>query len=164
MSSLTIDDIFHDYSYSSIPISCNKQGDNGIIKNFKRNIIDNLKFKHYIKKGDICSICFDEIWNRNNAFLTDCGHCFHYNCVINYELNNYFSHYGVLCPICRQDMGNYTDIKDKYPYSKNEIDKLIDFENNINFKIPKTCFNFHINHFNSHFHLLHYNHCYYCYH
>lgn len=163
MNSITLDDIFHDYdNLLSIPISVNKQENNGIIKKYNRNIIDNLKIKHYIKKGETCAICLDEIWHRHNSFLTDCGHCFHMNCIIKYEFNNYLSSNGILCPICRQDMGNYNDIKDKYHYSKNELDKLFDFENNINFKLPKICFNFHNYSFNNHFHLLDYNHCYYC--
>ena len=180
MISLTLDNIFDDYHNHKIPISCNKQGVNGITKNYydyyesyepylhfyrrkvKKNALDNLKVKHYIKIGDNCPICFDEINHRKNAFLTDCGHSFHYSCIMKYEYSTYFTTNGIMCPVCRQDMGNYSDMKDLYPYSKNEFDKLSDFENNLKTKIPKMCFDFLNFRFNNHFHLTQFNSCMYC--
>jgi hypothetical protein len=177
MKSLTLEDIFDDYHNNKICISCNKQGDNAISKfnmeyydggsfiyrrKIRKNAITNLKIKHYIKIGDCCSICFDEINHRRDAFLTDCGHSFHYSCIMNYEYKTYFTINGILCPICRQDMGNYNDIKNIYHYSKNEIDKLINFETNYKTKIPKICFDLFNLKFNDHFHLTHYNSCIFC--
>ena len=179
IKSFTLEDIFHDYG-NDILISCDKQGNNKIQKNIyiysfinkngnykrkiKRNIYDNLKIKHYIKFGETCPICFDLIINRKDAFLTNCGHAFHYSCIIKYDYLNCLKVNGIFCPLCKQDMGAYNiiDIKDKYPYSKNEIDKLIDFENNHKFKIPKICFNIHTCKFNNHFHSMKYLDCYYC--
>ena len=59
-------------------------------------------------------------------------------------------------------MGKYNDIKDRYPYSKNEIDKLEDFENNIKIKIPNVCFDFHQIKYKNHFSRMDYNNCFYC--
>ena len=99
MKSLTLDNIIYDDNKNKQKISGDNQGENGIAKfNFyfdgnykhkiKRNIIDNLKIPHYIKIGSECPICYDEIYNRNNALLTDCGHSFHYSCIINYDYKN----------------------------------------------------------------------------
>ena len=154
MKSLTLDNIIYDDNKNKQKISGDNQGENGIAKfNFyfdgnykhkiKRNIIDNLKVPHYIKIGTECPICYDEIYNRNNALLTDCGHSFHYSCIINYDYKNSFDNNGIYCPICRQDMGNY--------YNLNE-----------NYKLPKICYNLHLNKFNSHFHRMDYFNCFYC--
>ena len=163
--SITLDDIFHDYNNNLVPISVYKQGKNKIskytliefynenIRKIKKNIIENLKIKHYIKIGEDCPICYEPIYNRNNAFLTDCGHSFHYSCIIDYDYKNSFNRNGVYCPICRQDMGDYNDLKETKNY---------EFEYNIKNKLPKICYNLEKNKYNSHFYTLHYKTCYYC--
>lgn len=171
--SLTLDDIYHDFANDKIPISELKQGDNTIskysyildfnheyIRKIKKNIHENLKIKHYIKIGEECPICYEAIFSRKKAFLTDCGHSFHYECIINYDYKNSFIKNGVFCPICRQDMGNYNDIKDKY--KTNGLDQLVDFEDNIKTKLPKICYNFNDYKYNLHFHRINYKTCNYC--
>jgi hypothetical protein len=179
--SITLDDVLHDYSNDKTLISGMKQGDNMISKyaylysfmgndyyydnhnrKIKKDIMNNLKIKHYIKIGEECPICYEAIYNRKNAFLTDCGHSFHYSCIINYDYKNSFVKNGVFCPICRQDMGNYNDLKDNYKYKTNEMDKLFDFEVNIKTKLPKICFNFYEYKYNPHFHRMNYKTCDYC--
>lgn len=170
MKSITLDDIFHDYDYNNIAISAEKQGDNKISKLFylynpirkiRRNIYDNLKVKHYIKIGEECPICYDSINTRKDSYLTECGHAFHYSCIIKYDYN-LIKNYNISCPICRQYMGNYIDIKDKYINSINELDKLEDFENNLKIKLPKICFDFHKFKYKNHLHRMKYNNCFYC--
>ena len=115
----TLEDIFCDYGADAnkIPVSCDLQGSNKIAKyqildydsdfciyesfnrKIRRNIIENLQVKHYIKIGEECPICYDAIHHRNEAFLTDCGHSFHYHCIINYDYTNSFKKEGVYCPI-----------------------------------------------------------------
>lgn len=177
----TLENTFNDYDNNhKLPISSNKQGNNKIAKysilnydsdfckyesfnrKIKRNIIDNLQIKHYIKIGDTCPICFDNIYIRNNAFLTDCGHSFHYNCIIQYDYKNSFKQEGVYCPLCRQDMGIYDNLKDKYKNSKNSFDNLEDFEMNIKNKLPVVCFNPNTLKFNNHFFRMDYFNCLYC--
>ena len=182
MKSLTLDDIFTDYDniHSHLNISCMKQGNNGINRysvsfiylkeddimrrKIKRNIIDNLQIKHYIKIGEECPICYEEIFHRKNAFLTDCGHVFHYKCIIDYDYMNIFNKNGVYCPLCREDMGYYDDMKDKYKESNNIFDKLDDFNSNIKLKFPKMCYNFnnYYNDNNKHFHRMNYFNCVNC--
>lgn len=181
MKSFTTDDIFTDYyNKSSIKVSVNFQGSNKISKTqlldydsdfniyesynrkIKKSIIENLKIKHYIKIGEICPICYDEINHRNNAFLTDCGHAFHYDCIINYDFTNIFNKIGIYCPICRSDMGLYEDLKNKYKDSKNSLDNLEDFEINIKTKLPKVCFDLFRLKYNNHFFRMDYYNCFYC--
>jgi hypothetical protein len=166
MKSLTLDDILYD----NIIMSHDKQGDNKNSKFYylynptrkiRRNIYENLKVKHYIKIGDECPICYETINTNKDSYLTDCGHSFHYSCIINYDYNSIKNH-NISCPICRQYMGNYIDIKDKYSNSNNELDKLEDFENNMKIKLPNICFNFHKFKYNNHYHRMNYNNCFYC--
>lgn len=180
MKSLTLDDVFTDYSnyHSYLNVSCDKQGDNKISKHsiiytyitnecllrrkITRNIVDNLKVKHYIKIGEDCPICYESIFNRRNAFLTDCGHSFHYKCIIDYDYKNIFNNVSIMCPICRSDMGNYDDMKDRYKNSNNVFDILEDVEMNLSFKFPKTCYNLNDRSSNNHFHRMCYNNCATC--
>lgn len=178
----TLEDTFNNYDGNSILISNDCQGPNKIAKytilnydsdfykyesynrKIRRNIIDNLQVKHYIKIGETCPICYDEINTRKNAFLTDCGHSFHFHCIIQYDYKNSFDKDGISCPICRQDMGIYDNIKDKYlKYNiNNSFDNLEDFEMNIKNKLPKVCFDFHRLKFKNHFQRMDYFNCYYC--
>lgn len=174
--SLELENCFNDYfiSPNELKISDNYQNDNKISKYYyiyfdeynkrkiKKSILENLKIKHYINIGETCSICFNQIWKKKDAFLTDCGHSFHLKCIINYDYFNSFNKLGVFCPICRNDMGNYNDLKDKYKKSINYLDILDDFETNINLKLPKICFNSYELTYLNHFHRLKYNKCLYC--
>jgi len=172
--SITLEDTLNDYDKSNTKISSMMQGCCNIISKYKciyhsfenkrkikKTLNENLQIKHYIKIGEECSICYEKIFTKKNAFLTDCGHSFHYSCIINYDYKNSFGQ-GLYCPICRQDMGIYMDLKDKYIESKLNLDKLQDFELNFIFKLPKVCYN--INHymFNDHFFRLQYKTCRYC--
>jgi len=123
----TLEDTFNDYDGNSIKISANYQGNNKIAKysildydsdfykyesfnrKVKRNIIDNLRTNHYIKIGCNCPICYEPINHRKNAYLTDCGHSFHYECIKPWVEKN--KH----CPICSAEW-NYVDRK--LPQSK----------------------------------------------
>jgi hypothetical protein len=131
-------------------------------KKIRKNIIENLKIKHYLKIGETCSICLDEIYRRKDAFLTDCGHSFHLKCIINYDYKNSFEKLGVFCPLCRSDMGNYLDFRDKYKYSRNGLDILEDFETNIHLKLPNICYNYDEGYFNKHFYGNRFKECLYC--
>ena len=175
MKSLTLDDVYHDYdSNYNYNVSCEYQGDNKITKTMvlynpkrkiRRNIYENLKVKHYIKIGETCPICYEDINNRRDGFLTDCGHSFHYSCIINYDyciIKNKINNYNISCPVCRQYMGRFDDIKDRYPYSNYQLDKLEDFENNIKIKVPSICFDFHQIKYKNHFSRMDYNNCFYC--
>jgi len=122
----------------------------------------NFKIKRYLKIGDTCSICFEEIWRRKDAFLTTCGHSFHLKCIINYDYKNSFDKLGVFCPLCRNDMGNYLDFRDRYKYSQNGLDILDDFEKNIDIKLPQICYNYDEGFFNKHFYGNRYKDCSYC--
>lgn len=167
---MLLEDCFNDFDYKySMVISDNFQNENAICKysyiniygdddiyrrKIRRSIIENLKIKHYIQLGEECPICYEGIWTRKNAFLTDCGHSFHLSCIIDYDFKNSFAKLGVFCPICRSDMGVYNNLKDRYKSSKNGLDILEDFETNLKYKLPNLC--------NNHFHRFRYKDCYYC--
>jgi len=180
--SLTMDDIFTDYNniHNHLNISCNYQGSNAINKTsfiyiytsgesvlrrkIMKDITENLKIKHYIKIGEECPICYDKILHRKHAFLTDCGHAFHYKCIIDYDYINTFTKNGIYCPLCREDMGYYDDMKDRYKDSSDKFDKLEDFETNIKLKFPKICYDIYElgSNNNKHFHRMNYFNCIHC--
>jgi thiol-disulfide isomerase/thioredoxin len=176
MTSLTTDDIFSDYNKPlTTKVSANFQGSNSICKTklldydsdfylyesynrkVRKSIIENLQVKHYIKIGETCPICYDEIIHKKNAFLTDCGHAFHYDCIIEYDYKNSFTKMGIYCPICRGDMGLYDNLKDN-----NSLNDLENFEMNIKKKLPKVCFDLFRLKYNNHFHRMDYYNCFYC--
>ncbi len=91
----------------------------------------NFKRKVYIKPGEECSICFDKIMTKKNAYLTACGHSFHKTCLFTtYEIKRQTNPYCSLnCPLCRAKLG--LDIKDlayRYRYIfNNQLDNLENF-------------------------------------
>jgi hypothetical protein len=146
------------YSYIYI---CQK--DHIYKRKIRKTTMENLKIKHYLKIGETCSICFDEIMSKKDAYLTDCGHSFHLKCIIDYDYKNSFLKNGVFCPICRQDMGNYNNLKDSYTETTiNTTAELFDFEDNIKTKLPKICYDFNNYAYNMHFHRMNYEDCKYC--
>jgi len=46
-----------------------------------------------------CPICMDVIEGEKNKITTDCGHCFHANCLMTNVAHNGFG-----CPYCRTAM------------------------------------------------------------
>ena len=47
---------------------------------------------------DLCSICIDNLENNASIVKLDCGHLFHYDCIINVKNNK--------CPNCRSVIVN----------------------------------------------------------
>lgn len=111
----------------------------------------NIKIKCYIKPGDECPICYDEILTKSNAFITDCGHHYHKKCLFNYihskwRTTSYCS--TARCPMCRCSLGHpdfiqrYRSSYFSYQYSdNNELDKLEDFWLSNEYKLPEFCSN-----------------------
>ena len=107
-------------------------------ENKKRSLYDNIKIKHYIKIGEMCAICLDEIYSINNAFLTDCGHAFHASC-----LNNHFYvNKNRNCPVCRFETDDAEPLLINKYFDTNFLDKLDDFWANINILFPQKCFSY----------------------
>jgi hypothetical protein len=94
-----------------------------------------LKTKCYIKFGEECSICYEPIYSKPNAFLTDCGHCFHKTCMSKWLISTFLEG---SCPICRQDVGFFEF--ERY-VSKKGLDGLEEFELNKNIRLPEYCCN-----------------------
>lgn len=110
-------------------------------KKNKKSIIENLKTKHYLEIGTECAICLDQINHKKDAFLTECGHSFHYSCMQKNDERNY-SKMG-WCPLCRQSAGHYMELKNIYintNISKNGLDTLENFWDSIETEIPEKCY------------------------
>lgn len=108
----------------------------------KKSLYDNMKIKHYIKIGDICSICLEEIWSDRTAFLTDCGHGFHASCIN----KHFYMNKSARCPMCRSDtMDAELELKNKYN-TGSYLDKLDDFWMNIDMMFPEKCYDFGYHH------------------
>lgn len=104
-----------------------------------------LDRKIYIKPGEACPICFDNIEIKKNAYLTICGHSFHKKCIFDYyehkRLDNPYSQ--LRCPLCRFNNGH--DLKSlEYRYHINVIkpnycDDLENFWLNKDYKLLQIC-------------------------
>lgn len=53
-----------------------------------------------------CSICIDDLDNPKNIVELDCGHKFHYDCIIKVKNNS--------CPYCRAKLVNETCCNEKH--------------------------------------------------
>jgi hypothetical protein len=146
----TLEDTFHEYDIlgnnksddecyygSELPVFPNLIcfDYNRINKN--KTIEENLKIKHYIKIGEECPICYECIYHKNNAFLTDCGHSFHKTCINKWLIETKVE--GD-CPICRQDIGEYVGgiYNERI---QNSLDKIEDLWLNYDKLLPQYCFN-----------------------
>jgi hypothetical protein len=106
-----------------------------------------FKRKCYIKPGEECSICMENIITKSNAYLTCCGHTFHKSCIFKYVETKWKTKYAsnLKCPICRTNIG--TDAlelsnKTKYnPISRNNLDILDNFWNNKELILTQRCSN-----------------------
>ena len=68
-----------------------------------------------------CPICMDVIEGNNNRVTTECGHCFHTNCLMTSVAHNGFG-----CPYCRTKMAEEQERNDEESeysdYEEEEID------------------------------------------
>ena len=84
-----------------------------------------------------CPICMDPIETQRNCVTTECGHCFHTNCLMTSVAHNGFG-----CPYCRTKMAEeVADEDSEYDDDEEEIYEQYDdyvlrglrlFNNNIN--------------------------------
>ena len=42
----------------------------------------NIKVRCYIRPGDECPVCYEEILTKSSAYITCCGHHFHKKCFL----------------------------------------------------------------------------------
>jgi hypothetical protein len=110
-----------------------------------------LKYKCYIRPGDECPICCEEILTKSSAFITNCGHHYHKKCLLKYmEIKWLSTAYTSIarCPMCRCSLG-HPDFVQRYKSSyfsinyddNNELDKLEDFWISIDLTLPSFCRN-----------------------
>ena len=116
-----------------------------------QNIPCDIKIRCYIRPGDECPICCEEIITKSSAFITNCGHHYHKKCLSKYLetkwlLTKYTS--PARCPMCRCSLG-HPDFIQRYRASyfsfsyknDNEIDKLEDFWISYKYRLPNFCSN-----------------------
>ena len=63
------------------------------------NLISISNFKKKMSAPIECPICMDSIEISTNCVTTECGHCFHTNCLM-----KSIAHNGFGCPYCRTKM------------------------------------------------------------
>jgi len=110
-----------------------------------------FKIKCYIKAGEECPICYEEIMTKTTAFITNCGHSFHKKCLFKYIETKWLSSSytsPARCPMCRCSLGHPEFIK-RYRSSyfsfnyknDNGLDKLEDFWISKDYTLPSFCSN-----------------------
>jgi len=118
-----------------------RQGNGGrkclVKRKIPKDIYANLKTRHYIRIGEECSICYEGIFHKRDAQLTDCGHAFHYSCLRQYSYSK--KSLTTCCPLCREPI--YHIDKNRYSsYSPCKLDMLEDFWLNHKTLLPEMCF------------------------
>ena len=68
----------------------------------------NLKTKMTQYEKFECPICMDDIESNKNCVTTECGHCFHTNCLM-----KSIAHNGFRCPYCRSAMAEEVSNNDE---------------------------------------------------
>ena len=71
-----------------------------------------------------CSICYDDITDKNTCVKTPCGHCFHNECLTHWLLNK------DNCPICRFQFGE-TEVDDYDEEFDDDEPYIIDIFSNL---------------------------------
>lgn len=163
----TSEDVFYLYERNSRHYyNCNNLNDNLNIldecySDLKQDVLPltigdqdsccDIKVKCYIKPGEECPICYDEILTKSTAFITSCGHHYHKKCLFKYiKIKWLSSAYSstVRCPMCRSSLGHpdfiqrYRSSYFTYNYKDdNELDKLEDFWLSHEYKLPEFCSN-----------------------
>lgn len=110
-----------------------------------------IKIKCYIKFGEECPICYEQIVTKSTAFITNCGHSFHKKCLFKYIETKWLSTSYTLtasCPMCRCSLG-HPEFSQRYRSNyfscnyrdDNGLDKLEDFWLCAEYKLPNFCSN-----------------------
>jgi len=68
-----------------------------------------------------CPICFDAIEGDKNKVITECGHCFHTNCLMTSVAHNGFG-----CPYCRTEMAQEVNEEESEYDDDEEEEELYD--------------------------------------
>jgi len=103
-----------------------------------QNVRCDFKRKVYIKQGEECSICLEQIYQKNNAYLTSCGHSFHKSCLFKAFETKIFNRHTFNCPNCRARLGypefycRYTNMFKRFD---SDFDTDFDKKTNYNFDI-----------------------------
>lgn len=101
---------------------------------FKRK----LNNKMYIWIQEKCIICMNKIQLKSNAYLTDCGHCFHKECLTKYfHYIQMISNNSMKCPICRCRLGNPV-LNERYNIYHKDI-KSLDILEDLNIEMLYIC-------------------------
>ena len=62
---------------------------------------------NFVNTSSICAICAKSMDNEETYTLTECGHTFHTECII-----NWFRNCNIVCPFCN-DIGHSEELKKK---------------------------------------------------
>jgi hypothetical protein len=152
----TAEDVFYLYERNSRYYNNNLENETSTQNVLPLTIGDqetpcDFKVKCYIRPGEECPICFDNINNKSSAFITYCGHNYHKKCMFNYLKSKWLSskYTSVArCPLCRCSVG-HPEFLQRYKssyfsynyYDNNELDKLEDFWLSCEYKLPNFCSN-----------------------
>jgi len=152
---------YHNCSQNDNLDNCNDSFDNECFCHLKQNVFPltigdqnipcDINIRCYIRPGETCPICYEEIITKSSACITNCGHGFHKKCLFKCIETKWLStRYTCTarCPMCRCSLGHpefvqrYRASYFSYNYkNSNELDKLEDFWLSHEYKLPEFCNN-----------------------
>lgn len=123
---------------------CNEEDDVIPLTIGDQNVKCKLNVKCYIKFGEECPVCLQEIIHKKNAYITGCGHSYHRLCLFKVfeEIRKKNSYSSLKCCICRCFLG-FPDLFQKYNFNDNLFDQLENFWLSYDYIVPFYCKNKH---------------------
>jgi hypothetical protein len=95
--------------------------------------------------GSVCAICMEPITNNKNAYLTECYHHFHKEC-ITAHYNATFVHKKFDCPLCRHQLKRCLWLESRYALEPWRLDRTCNHKKvkksvNVSFEFQRELFN-----------------------
>lgn len=97
-------------------LNCPSYGENNLKYVASEAITESDPAICYMKWGETCIICFEQITNQKNAYLTECKHAMHKTCMTSLWNNSYFSNIGFKCPMCRASLSKCVWLHSRYSF------------------------------------------------
>jgi len=160
----TAEDVFYLYERnSSYYHNCNKQGkinecpdnwQNECYCHTKQDVLPltignqyvpcSIKRRCYIRPGQECPICLENILRKSEAYISCCGHSYHKHCIFKSMETQWKKKYAsnFKCPLCRTNLG--TDVEAlgvRYTSFRNSLDNLENFWLSKDLMLAQTCSN-----------------------
>lgn len=121
--------------------NCPSYGENNLKYVASEAIFEKDPATCYMKWGETCMICLEQITNQKNAYLTECNHAIHKTCVTSLWNTNHFANMAFKCPLCRANLSKCVWLQPRYALEPWRIPYRKKPRCNLDFESQKDLFN-----------------------